>query len=86
MAGSLAGDGTILNSSDQYSFAAVDSGVGVITVTFPAHPDGANFVCLASGYDYHVLVRDKTSTSVVLYSRNTSNIGADRPIVFVILA
>jgi hypothetical protein len=67
-------NGVVLSSKGQVTATAVRKGPDLgLDITFPEHPDGANFVFQASSMDYHTLVRDVTSTSLVIFIRNSAN-------------
>ena len=44
-------------------------------ITFPAHPDGANYIVLLSSTEFHSCYRFLTSTSFTVYLRNANSSG-----------
>ena len=52
---------------------ASGGGTHAWTISFPAHPDGANAVVLVTSGHYRTLIRFQTSTSFILYGRSSSN-------------
>ena len=44
-------------------------------ITFPAHPDGANYIVLISSTEFHSCYRFVTSTSLTVYLRNANTAG-----------
>ncbi len=45
-------------------------------VTFPVHPDGADYVVLHSSSEFHTLIRSQSSTGFRIYTRGSTNAGA----------
>jgi len=44
-------------------------------ITFPAHPDGANYIVMISSTEFHSCYRFLTSTSFTVYLRNVNSAG-----------
>jgi len=82
-------NGNILLQKGKNNFTCASAGTLAWTITYPAHPSGANAVVLVTSGHYHTLIRSQTSTSFVLYGRDTTNGTTDQtagqPLHFVVL-
>ena len=49
------------------------SGDTAYYISFPAHPDGVNYVCLMGSTEYHCIYYNETSSGFTIYLRNLAN-------------
>ena len=75
VAGVFDQQGNVSTQKGRFSFsAAVASGfTTTFDLTFPEHPEGANWTHSVNSTMYHTFIRNKTSTSVRVYMRTDGN-------------
>ncbi len=69
-------NGTISHQKGKHTIAVSKrSGDTAFNVSFPAHPEGDEYLVLSSSSEFHIMHRSRTSTSLIVYLRGSTNLG-----------